>query len=599
MDETIHELYRAYYEDLYRFVHQLEAGRGDADALVQEVLLAANRHFPQYRGECGYKAWLFAVAGQHLNSPWRKLLRGRKGQAEEIPEVLTADLEEDERERQRLLRELQTLFAELPRLEREVLVLRDLHEFSVRDSGIILQVTDEKVRALTERALDKVKARFPQPEQYQRAVRLLREVPPEQELRRKKAAMWEAFEAGAKQVRRRSKMRPVIWGAVGVAVVAAGVFGWRQLQGGEQVAEQATTAPAALQPVQTTMDRTQELFGVTRVDLSPDRTAEGNAKAGNQLFIENRIFQIEDKNGTTTQLIALDALDEPHMMDIKPQYASIVIRKGLGEFHVYRVNLEKKTADLIPTDHQNVIHVRIWESAHSVAVLMMDKENGAESAVLYDLDTGEASTVMQSKEFAYNRFDAKGDHLVLASERLITVKSKKNGRLQGVASSFVPSLRYNRMTNDYLLYTDRGSNMFEPDGAYRGESRVMKYDFHTGESTNLLPGVEGEQWLLRDYDWGAEKADEHGIFVGNFVATKTVPDESGTPVQMGLQQIWRVLPNGQRMKLYEAEQRWDRHGLQMVPHNPGDDMLVIQPNDHGVVPLFYNVKTGTVSPSTK
>ncbi|MGB8953842.1 MAG: sigma-70 family RNA polymerase sigma factor [Tumebacillaceae bacterium] len=597
MEEGMYELYRAYYEDLYRFIRQLEAAHGDLDALVQEVLLVANRHFPQYRGECGYKAWLFAVARQHLNSPWRKLLRRRKGQAEEIAEVLPADLEEDERERQRLLRELQKLFAELPRLEREVLVLRDLHEFSVREAGVILQLMDEKVRVLTERALDKVKARFPQPDQYQQAVRLLREVPSEPELRRKKAAMWEAFEAGVKQVRRRSKLRPVIWGTVGVAVVAAGVFGWRQVQGGEQV-EQATTAPAAtLQPVQTTMDQTEDSFGVKRVDLAPSRTFEGK---GNQLFVENRILQIEDKQGTKTQLVAMDALDELHMLDIQPPYATLVIRSAMGEFRVYRVNLEQKTADLIPTEHQNVLQASIWEGAHGVALLMVDQESSEESVVVYDLDTGEAATVMQSKEFTYNRIDAKGDNLVLASERLIAVKSAKNGRLQGVANSLEPSLRYVRMTDEYLLYTNGASAiLFDANADYLGKARVMKYDFHTGQSTNLLPGVEGEQWLLYDYDWGPESVDKYGVFVGNFVLTETVPDDSGLPpLKMGLQQIWRVLPNGERTKVFEEKQRWDHRGMQMIPHNPDSDVITILPSN-GMASLFYNIKTGAVTGSTK
>ena len=605
MQEAMNELYRAYYEDLYRFVTQAGAGRGDADALVQEVLMAADRHLPQYRGECGYKAWLFAVAYLQLNSPWRKLLRGRKGQptdavavSGEAAEALHDDLDEDERERLQLLQQLRYLFAELPRRERDVLVLLELHEFSVRDAGIIMAVMDEKVRAWTERALEKVRDRFPQPEQYQRALRLMREEPSELELRAKKAEAWEAFADGAQRGRRRAKLRPAIWGTVGVVVAAAGVLGWQQFDGGE-AAQEATTAPAQLQPVQTTEPGGQaEMFGVTRVDLSRVFSPnEDSSQKTNVLLIENRIFQIEEPNGKRTQLLAMEnSMDEFHLMDIQSPYVVFTLHTAKGEDRVYRVHLERKTIHEIPLENQHLTSLRVWPGAHGVAIMTVD-DSSAQRVAVYDWDTGAETQVMEREYYVYNRLDALGDHLVLASEREIAVKTP-DGELRPAVQVETPRLRYLRMTNDYLLYVeDAGGNPMQ-EREYQGTARIKKYDMRTGAVGELLPGMEGDQWLLNEYvGWWNGDEDQYGIFVGNFLPTETVDDGSGRPpVQKGVQQIWRVMPSGEGTMVYEEPVDWGHHGYQMMPRQENSDVFVIHHNHPELPPLAYNIKTGAVAP---
>jgi RNA polymerase sigma-70 factor, ECF subfamily len=161
-EEAFHEIYNAFYEDVYRYVCQLAGKKTDAEDLVQEIFLQAYRSFAQFRGECGYKTWLFAIAHSQVNSMWRKLFRRRQIQEEYEQQVRVEanGLEEDEWRRRLLVEELQDVLTELPPSYRDVIVLRYLHDFSVRDTGIILRMTDNKVRVQTHRGLLKLREKW-------------------------------------------------------------------------------------------------------------------------------------------------------------------------------------------------------------------------------------------------------------------------------------------------------------------------------------------------------------------------------------------------------------------------------------------------------
>ena len=76
--EAFRELYDSCYGDVYRYVYQMVGQKQEVEDLVQEVFLQAYRHFAKFRGECGYKTWLFAIAHHHVNSMWRKWFRRKK-----------------------------------------------------------------------------------------------------------------------------------------------------------------------------------------------------------------------------------------------------------------------------------------------------------------------------------------------------------------------------------------------------------------------------------------------------------------------------------------------------------------------------------------
>ena len=155
------ELYHTHYGDIYRYVYQSVRNKDEVDDLVQEIFLQAYRGFAKFRGECGYKTWLFAIAHHHVNSMWRKFFRRKKiyEQYEQDVRIVedgtyTIDTEWEHRVLQEhLMQELHRL----PEHYREVVLLRYLHEFSVADAATIMGTNEARVRLLTHRAILKLR----------------------------------------------------------------------------------------------------------------------------------------------------------------------------------------------------------------------------------------------------------------------------------------------------------------------------------------------------------------------------------------------------------------------------------------------------------
>lgn len=166
MEAAFREIYDAYYGDVYRFVCQSVRNQGEAEDLVQEVFLQAYRSFHKFRGECGYKTWLFSIAHNYVNSMWRKFFRRKKireqyesGLREEQTAAYSMD---EEWERRELSQQLHQELQRLPEHYREVIVLRYLHEFSAADAALILGTNEGHVRTLSHRAMTKLRANWEQ-----------------------------------------------------------------------------------------------------------------------------------------------------------------------------------------------------------------------------------------------------------------------------------------------------------------------------------------------------------------------------------------------------------------------------------------------------
>jgi len=166
--DAFRELVNAYYGDVYRYV-QGTVGAGLAERLTADALVQASQQFVTYRGEVGYKVWLLAAVHQQVHSGWRQLWRKRKLEQVAVPvqdvqnaqEPLRAEQQSlDERERHLLCTELEQAMAKLPVKARCAYVLRHVLGLSVAETGIILLLTDGKVRTLEEQALDLLQREF-------------------------------------------------------------------------------------------------------------------------------------------------------------------------------------------------------------------------------------------------------------------------------------------------------------------------------------------------------------------------------------------------------------------------------------------------------
>jgi len=130
-----------YLDDAYTLARYLMRNAADAEDAVQECYLRALRHFDSYRGPA-MKPWLLAILRNVCNAEFTR--RGKQDVSLDDAERDTAaDLEPLWQEAQAspesvLLRQhdgetIRTLIAALPRVFREVIVLREINDLSYQD----------------------------------------------------------------------------------------------------------------------------------------------------------------------------------------------------------------------------------------------------------------------------------------------------------------------------------------------------------------------------------------------------------------------------------------------------------------------------------
>lgn len=106
-----------------RFLYSAGADRGELDDLVQETFFRAFRRLESWRGESGFRSWLFTIASNLLKDERRK----RKGRT--VLSLVDHDLPstaspESELEADEAAERIRDGLAALPRLQREVFLRR-------------------------------------------------------------------------------------------------------------------------------------------------------------------------------------------------------------------------------------------------------------------------------------------------------------------------------------------------------------------------------------------------------------------------------------------------------------------------------------------
>lgn len=150
------ELVRRHLGAVGRFLYASGAGRSDVEDLVQETFFRAFRKVDGWRGEAAFRSWLFTIAGNLLRDDYRK----RKGRQvisiddrdlpnHADPEADLVASEAAERIRQGL--------TTLPRLQREVFLLRSLEGRDYEDIAVALGTTPGAARVHYHHAVKRLK----------------------------------------------------------------------------------------------------------------------------------------------------------------------------------------------------------------------------------------------------------------------------------------------------------------------------------------------------------------------------------------------------------------------------------------------------------
>jgi RNA polymerase sigma-70 factor (ECF subfamily) len=144
--------FRQVYDTYFAFVWRAAANRGVPDAalddVVQEVFLVVHRKLGEFEGRSTVRTWLSSVVRRVVSGHVRK--RGNQPAAEEplLEEPAAAVIEEPavETERRAALAVLDDLLAKMMDVQREVFVLYELEEMTVREIADLTGANENTVQ---------------------------------------------------------------------------------------------------------------------------------------------------------------------------------------------------------------------------------------------------------------------------------------------------------------------------------------------------------------------------------------------------------------------------------------------------------------------
>ena len=139
-----------------RYLYSSGADRGEIEDLVQETLWRAFRRIQSWRGTAAFRSWLFTIAGNLLKDQARKR-RGRVivsledndvvDRADPASDLLARDMAERLREG----------IGRLPRLQRDVFLLRTQEGMEYADIAVALGTTPGAARVHYHHAVKRLK----------------------------------------------------------------------------------------------------------------------------------------------------------------------------------------------------------------------------------------------------------------------------------------------------------------------------------------------------------------------------------------------------------------------------------------------------------
>jgi RNA polymerase sigma-70 factor (ECF subfamily) len=166
----VDQIYDEHAAMVWRGLRRLGVPEANIEDAVQDVFLVAHRRLAEFEGRSSIKTWLYGIVLRVAKDHRRALLR-QVHRVERLAQILSAtsgsaQTPVDEAERREANRALHAILAELDEEHREVLVMVDLEEFSMRDAAAVLHLhlraCQRRLRA-AHAAFEKKLARYLEP----------------------------------------------------------------------------------------------------------------------------------------------------------------------------------------------------------------------------------------------------------------------------------------------------------------------------------------------------------------------------------------------------------------------------------------------------
>jgi RNA polymerase sigma-70 factor (ECF subfamily) len=160
--EQYHELIRPYERSVFKMALSFMKNEADAEDVAQESFLKAFRKLSDFRGQAKFSTWLISITLNEARGRLRRQAIVRMESLDEAPKegghispALLRDWREvpsEALERREIRQMLQDAIANLSPLYREVLLLRDVEDFSIEETATALAITTGTVKVRLHRA---------------------------------------------------------------------------------------------------------------------------------------------------------------------------------------------------------------------------------------------------------------------------------------------------------------------------------------------------------------------------------------------------------------------------------------------------------------
>jgi RNA polymerase sigma-70 factor (ECF subfamily) len=155
-ERAARELVARHGPPLGRFLYGSGAGADEVDDLVQEALFRAFRRLHTWRGEASFRSWLLTIGSNLLKDQYRTR-KGRQTVSLEGYELVASSDPHAELAAGEMEERLRSGLARLPRLQREVFLLRSQQGVDYEEIAVVLGTTPGAARVHYHHAVKRLK----------------------------------------------------------------------------------------------------------------------------------------------------------------------------------------------------------------------------------------------------------------------------------------------------------------------------------------------------------------------------------------------------------------------------------------------------------
>ena len=155
---NIEELYRTYFDIVYRYIRSVSRDGSLAEEVTQETFFKALKKADQFRGDCDVRVWLCQIAKNtlydHLKKQKKQLLGDEKL---EKAESAGGELLEEKLAQRSQAMEIHKVLHRLSEPYKEVFSLRTFGELTFREIGMLFGKSENWARVTYYRARVKIR----------------------------------------------------------------------------------------------------------------------------------------------------------------------------------------------------------------------------------------------------------------------------------------------------------------------------------------------------------------------------------------------------------------------------------------------------------